>query len=198
MTDKRLWSEEATAELRRMWAEKVPAGIIAERFGLTKSAILGKKTRLGLEYRGSKCDWTEAHDADLRRLWAEGVSMRRIAEIIGGRSKRAVQTRAVFLKLPERVVIPERSNRLPNPKPPRPVFDPNAVYPDPVTNRPCQFIPGEPSLDEGCKCGKPARVNSSYCPAHHYLCWTAPTPKRLGGNKIDREMLRWRKQRVAA
>ena len=42
----------------------------------------------------------------------------------------------------------------------------------------CQFIAGEPSADDRCKCRSPAREGSSYCDFHHALCWmTAPKLK---------------------
>lgn len=32
--------------------------------------------------------------------------------------------------------------------------------------RTCQWIDGEPSRDDSCKCGKPAATGSSYCDDH--------------------------------
>ena len=36
--------------------------------------------------------------------------------------------------------------------------------------RTCQFI-GVPSPDDACKCGKPVREGSPYCPTHHAVCY---------------------------
>ena len=35
----------------------------------------------------------------------------------------------------------------------------------------CQFIAGRPGPDDACKCGRPTRPGSSFCPPHHARCW---------------------------
>jgi len=37
--------------------------------------------------------------------------------------------------------------------------------------RRCQYISGDPSADEACKCGYPAVSGSAYCAHHHRRCW---------------------------
>jgi GcrA cell cycle regulator len=37
--------------------------------------------------------------------------------------------------------------------------------------RTCQFIAGEPSADDACKCGEPVLEGSSYCAKHHAVSW---------------------------
>ena len=34
----------------------------------------------------------------------------------------------------------------------------------------CQYIEGEPSRWAR-KCGRPTKLGSSFCPAHHAICW---------------------------
>ncbi len=36
--------------------------------------------------------------------------------------------------------------------------------------RRCQYIAGEASADDGCKCGRPIEPDSSYCARHAVVC----------------------------
>ncbi len=36
--------------------------------------------------------------------------------------------------------------------------------------RPCQFIAGDPSADDACKCRRPAMPGSPYCEVHAEIC----------------------------
>lgn len=61
-------------------------------------------------------------------------------------------------------------------------FNPPAAWrlqPEPLVWAPssCQYIAGDPSADDSVKCGKPLRLGSSYCEAHHALC-TRKDPRR--------------------
>lgn len=47
----------------------------------------------------------------------------------------------------------------------------------------CQFIEGEPSADDTCKCNAPVKPGSSYCPEHHERCWLPPPPKPKPGER---------------
>ena len=35
----------------------------------------------------------------------------------------------------------------------------------------CQYIAGQPTPDDSCKCDRPVLPGSSYCPEHHARCW---------------------------
>ena len=37
----------------------------------------------------------------------------------------------------------------------------------------CQFIAGEPTVDDSCKCSGKTKPGSCYCPEHHVRCHTA-------------------------
>ena len=52
------------------------------------------------------------------------------------------------------------------------LFDEPAAKPRPpgLPPRRCQYIAGEPSADNACKCWRPAKQGSSYCPRHCELC----------------------------
>jgi GcrA cell cycle regulator len=46
------WTPEKTVEVRRLWLEgKLTAEAIAQKFGVTRSAVIGKAHRLGLPMR---------------------------------------------------------------------------------------------------------------------------------------------------
>jgi GcrA cell cycle regulator len=42
------WSDERIAELTKLWEEGYSAGVIAEKFGVTRNSVIGKVFRLGL------------------------------------------------------------------------------------------------------------------------------------------------------
>lgn len=42
----------------------------------------------------------------------------------------------------------------------------------------CQFIAGEPSMDDDCKCGRPT-AGGSYCELHRLFCTMPATPFNL-------------------
>ncbi|NIA67925.1 hypothetical protein HBA54_04905 [Pelagibius litoralis] len=42
----------------------------------------------------------------------------------------------------------------------------------------CQYIAGEPSTDDSCKCGAPTDEGGIYCDQHHGLCIPKPAPEK--------------------
>ena len=51
------------------------------------------------------------------------------------------------------------------------LFDELAAKPMPSgLPRRCQYIAGKPSADDACKCRRPTKQGSSYCPRHSELC----------------------------
>jgi hypothetical protein len=55
--DKRAWPETRLSELRRLWHEGVYAKDIGAALGVSKSAVLGMASRIGLPSRCSKTDF---------------------------------------------------------------------------------------------------------------------------------------------
>lgn len=43
----------------------------------------------------------------------------------------------------------------------------------------CQFIAGEPSFNDACKCGRKVKPGTPYCPEHHTLCTGRLRPQDL-------------------
>ena len=53
-----------------------------------------------------------------------------------------------------------------------------AVQPSPHSPG-CQFIEGEPSRDDSCKCGEPTKPLSAYCHEHHKRVWGQGRPVEM-------------------
>jgi GcrA cell cycle regulator len=123
--------------------------------------------------------WTEESDARLRTMREAGHSYTEIAAAFG-LTKNQIVGRAHRLNLP--VAYRRLANR-PAPKPPaapqaprlapaRPILlRPAATSPAPSPHRACQFIEGEARGAATVFCDAPTLRGSSYCGAHHALCW---------------------------
>jgi hypothetical protein len=102
--------------------------------------------------------WTPAMDADLLRMRAEGVSFTKIARYLGV-TKNAVVGRAHRVSDARRLVGV-------------------AIRPLVEVGRPglrCQWIEGEPAMDDACKCGAAAKAGTPYCDAHYRRCYSTAT-----------------------
>ncbi len=136
--------------------------------------------------------WTPERISRLTELWADGVSASLIAKEME-LGKNAVIGKAHRLELPRRPspilrngpapktdVIAEatgaEARKLADDRKPQWLLS-HRMAPS-AHSRTCQFIAGEPSSDDTCKCGEPVRRGSSYCPAHHRRCWMRPKPRR--------------------
>ena len=47
----------------------------------------------------------------------------------------------------------------------------------------CQYIAGEPTIDDDAKCGAAVRPGSAYCPFHHRLCHSPPKARSPEGGR---------------
>lgn len=119
--------------------------------------------------------WTPAKVAELQRLWPEGESTSAIGRKLG-MTKNAVLGKAHRLGLPSRPspILPPleapptkaEALRLPAAEAtPAAAPAPEEASP-PSSRHACQWIEGEPSVDDACKCGAPALAGRSYCPRH--------------------------------
>lgn len=156
-------------ELRALWIDGRSGSQIAQAMGLTKNQIIGRAHRIKLPARSSpiagQCTrpaapkrWTEPQIERLKELWAANVSERGMREKLG-MGAQAIATMAKRLGLPARdvsAIISASMQRAPR-------------YAGPVelsATAKCQWIEGEPSADDACKCGRPALVGRSWCPDH--------------------------------
>lgn len=107
----KFWTEERTAELRRLADQGLSGGEIAASIGVTRSATISKLYRDGIWAKGSRPQptvksvppsngspqaWQPEEDEQLRQLASEGVMFTRIGAILG-RSRKAVSARAKLI-----------------------------------------------------------------------------------------------------
>ena len=131
------WTEERVARLTELWNEGMAARLIAVDIGLTKNAIVGKAHRLELAGRPSPI----LHCA---RAAPESKPHRQAA-----------------CETPKRLP-PASGGHMPTG---RSVVR-TAKMASGARFRACQWIAGEPSADDRCKCGAEVGASPVYCPAH--------------------------------
>lgn len=95
---------------------------------------------------------TDETRAAIRRLWSQGLSTREIGLALG-------ITKNAVVGLAHRMGLERPSPIIRRPKP----------DPLPPARERCQWIEGEPSADDACKCGEPVIANPlfrPYCEDH--------------------------------
>ena len=70
------WTEDNTARLQALAAQKLTAAQIGERLGFTRNAIIGRLRRLNVDIS----PWNDEKEAKLRELVASGLTASRIGE----------------------------------------------------------------------------------------------------------------------
>lgn len=171
------------AKIEALTAEGRTREQVGAALGLTKNQVCGlvdreKRRRGGVVIkRAHHGPWTPAEDETLLRLRAQRIPVRQIAEALAPRTKNMIGNRITHLVKTGRTVL--------FPKPPRlagapdkrlvklavgerveahkPRFLPPPL-PAPTFAR-CQYIAGEPSFDDACKCREKAKFGP-YCPPH--------------------------------
>lgn len=107
-----VWTEEKTAQLKKLQADGDSAAEIAGAMGMTRNAVLGKLQRLGMAEEFHPV-WTEESTAELIKLWCEGLSYRQIGARLG-LSRNTVMGKGQRLRLSER--YPRGGYKPPQPK----------------------------------------------------------------------------------
>ncbi|QDW39019.1 DUF87 domain-containing protein [Bradyrhizobium sp. KBS0727] len=74
------WTTEQIEELKKLYAEKMPAKQIAERLGKLVGAIRTKASNLGLKQRVA---WSDADYIALQKAWTDGKTLTEAVELIG-------------------------------------------------------------------------------------------------------------------
>lgn len=119
--------------------------------------------------------WTPEMEDRLRALWGMTMTASEIGREMG-LSKDSVVGKAHRLSLPQRPSPIQRGPRHAA-KISRAMRMGHSVVrlalnvgPPPLH---CQFIAGEPTASDDCKCMAPVQPGSPYCPRHHSWCWSA-------------------------
>jgi hypothetical protein len=188
MTFGNQFTEADDAVIHQMWADKKSQTEIANVLGRNANSIAGRISRLGIR-NGSKPVpnpsrrpkiWTMGDRFTLKAMHAEKASMAEVAAALGC-TKRMVRNQAERLGLRfERRVMPEKPRKAragtvkSSPTAPMDMRPMGPLPTHGVERLPvgrCQFIPGEPSPDDTCKCGLEAVPGHSYCPSHLARCY---------------------------
>ena len=162
------WTPEIEAELRRLWdVEKLTALMISDRLGISRDAVIGKARRLKLERRPNPI--TAGPEAMAQMKAKRAATRREHAE----QRKRAIAHRIHEAREIAGMPKHDRSSYLPKPVA-RKTYHPQ--HPPAIAFKACQWIEGEPSYDDACKCGKPTHAGA-YCAEHAALAWAPRHPK---------------------
>jgi len=152
------WSEDDNETLRRMAAQRYSGSQIAAELGRTRNAVIGRANRIGIHLISN------VGESD-RVLTAGGVQPKR--------RERTHRARPKIL----RPFQPVPLDIIPPPVPelkPVPAGDPVTL--DQLTRQSCRYIAGDPLKVAAPFCGAPRKAGSSYCAAHHRLCYV-PAPR---------------------
>lgn len=175
------WTDALVAELRRLWnVEKLSAGVIAERLGISRNAVIGKAHRIKCEPRAHpirepRQERTPEEREAMRQARQARWKASRRANTTGRQHKSfhlgvaadhhklAVARQATARSAAPSRFVPYRTlERLP------------AVVT--ITSKKCQWIEGEPMFDDSCKCLRPS-VSGAYCADHAAMAWR-PRPAK--------------------
>jgi len=131
------WTPERIAKLRELWGT-MTANQIAERFGVTRNAVIGKADRLGLRGPGPLAASKKPHGSKNRSPSRRAQTAHAAAE----RRAKAERPELKPVPKPEPIIIPQRTS--------------NQVCRWPISDdRPWTF------------CEAPALVGKPYCPQHY-------------------------------
>lgn len=163
------WTAAKTADLERFWLLGWSAAAIGREIGMTKSAVIGKVHRLGLPGRPSPIK---------RKAPAKPKLDLSQARNGGGHARRADASMPTDGDDGTAEEMPvARVGRWPGHAPT--VLGITSFRGGGASRaRTCQWIAGDPSADDACKCGKPTAPGSVYCPDHLARAFTPRTAEQ--------------------
>lgn len=160
LTNGNAWPDEHIERLAKLYAEKVPASMIAAmlttEFGVTRTrnSVLGKAHRLKIT---TSREEENKRRANKRRQAKETAARNTVPSLASGP---LIQGGIVFTDAGIRW---QREHRLPAPLPPCEEIEGGVTLAD-IGPGQCRFIPGEPAGLDTLFCGKPVLGGKSYCP----------------------------------
>lgn len=186
-----IWTDTQITALTRLWDDDRSASEIGKLLGFGKNAVIGKAHRLGLPPRPSPVCvaakrkppfWTPERNEKLTALHKSGLTNKQLAEELETTENR-IRKQLSSLGLTRRKPKTWANGSRGRPKEKR---DHGSIgllrdmrpYAELSKTKKCQYIEGEPSADDSCKCGKPAQVGCSECPEHRAICYYTPKVRR--------------------
>ena len=163
MTAALLWPDDRSERLRTLWANGWSARLCAAELGVSRNAIIGRVHRMGLEARGRAVKVDRSHMP--RKPRKRGLHTPHQRDILG-------KLVSPFAYVPRAVEVQSLKRDLLE------LAEGECRYPS--DESPTTF------------CGHPQRKGSSYCAAHHALCWVPwrPTVSREQFHQTRRENFR--------
>lgn len=182
-----IWTEETITQLRDLWAQGLSTAEIGRRMGVSKNAICGKASRIGISDRASPIirEGDERAISDVPRCRQVGVRPSRAPKVTlpempsVAAPKVAPRPGAMTAKLvAQGAWAAGMEDDLPQDRPiiypprPTPVVAPVAatVFQMPVTRGRCTWLSGDRPRDF-VQCDEPAVAGKSWCPDHHAICF---------------------------
>lgn len=185
------WTPERIDRLKQLWADGYSASEIARTLGgTTRNAVIGKRSRLGLEARsvaGGRPLTRHIWGDELKRLVAEGRSraemmvhfgvsesgLRRRLEAVGLTARRSYRraSSTPALRPPQ-----PRKQRRPK-EPPTPPESKMIPLMD-LEPESCRWPIGDPKDADFAFCGAKSKVGSPYCDHHDHIAYVEPEPAK--------------------
>ncbi len=150
------WTDELSERLTKLWDGSGSASQIGEELGLSKNAVVGKVRRMNLPPRPSPIKPGPKQSSPIRRPALDTQTRWRVSQAQANADQRIRRERGLPL-LPWAItraflsVVGMKFSR-------------------------CQFIAGQPSVDEACKCGRPTD-GGPWCAEHHRRCTVKVQPR---------------------
>ncbi len=192
------WTPEMTDTATRLWQKGYTALYIAECLGVSRCAVIGKMSRMGVKKSGSTQEkpvrkrrprivWSDEMTRTLKRMWDEGTSAKAIAKVLGLKET-AIYTKQRALGLSQRGLqghnrrssasapVPARSRKFPDPQQaPAPDGNDepeslNLALVD-LTNKTCRWPHGEVGEEGFGFCGHEIREGTPYCEFHAHVAY---------------------------
>ena len=199
------WSDEQLNELRTRWARGESGTEIAKVLGITRSAVMGKLNREGLQ-RGDV--WAGERLDTLKKHHAEGKNPSEIGKLMGmsrsgiigklgrlglrtednvSKRKTSVTDAGTKTRLKRKVEEAVAAARVVKPVKAKPVEPKHHISIMDLTYTSCRWPEGDPRDDDFGYCGayvekddnlKPGKRNPVYCAKHHAQAHTPSIPRR--------------------
>ena len=168
-----LWPEEKISTLRQLWAEGLAGSEIGRRMGVTKSAVIGKAHRLGLESRLSPISRSNCGLGKAKKPYIPRASKSTLPGLtLDATARSKGQQWAMPAAKPKQ---PEAGVAYSGAVPVRALKPGKCRFPLWGRGRPTHQYCDKPATQF--RDGRP----SSYCPVHHARCWVAPVKPNLAG-----------------